>query len=235
MFSLRLKLTSAYLGNKNTREHVRKFDRTPEGLIRIDKALWLWAFQEALEAFQWFDIDSSCIRMELTEAPATILYNRRWRQGDQALTEKFEAISKGGILGFRVLILNRSEAPAKRPPSLDEFRALLNTIGQMIGVSPWGSKFEYGRFLVLSVDEITSLPAPPKVVRYTHHGIEVAAMNAMQGRAKEHSLCHQGCKHFTSTDNPCSIQKEIHETCIRHGVVTPVFECPKYETMKEIA
>jgi hypothetical protein len=39
-----------------------------------------------------------------------------------------------------------------RPPTKEEVKECFTIIGESIGLSPWGSKFGYGRFIVEEVE-----------------------------------------------------------------------------------
>lgn len=69
-----------------------------------------------------------------------------------------------------------------------------------------------------------------KIIKYVHHGVEVNVLESLKGKHKEHCLCFKGCKHFkpNQTDN-CKIAQELFEFDVKHGMTTPVWECPKYE------
>lgn len=69
-----------------------------------------------------------------------------------------------------------------------------------------------------------------KVIKYSHHGNEVSVMEHLKGAHQAHCLCFSGCKHFhpNQPDN-CPIAQELFEFDCKHGMVTPVWECPKYE------
>lgn len=72
-------------------------------------------------------------------------------------------------------------------------------------------------------------PQPTRVTRYVHHGVDVAVLEHLRGRHREHCLCYSGCTLFKpgQPDN-CAIAQSIYENCVKHGVTTPVFECPKF-------
>lgn len=69
-----------------------------------------------------------------------------------------------------------------------------------------------------------------KIVQYVHHGTLVSVIEDLKGTHRSHCLCFQGCKKFKpeSEDN-CPIAKDTFENCVKHGITTPVFECPAYE------
>ncbi len=70
----------------------------------------------------------------------------------------------------------------------------------------------------------------PEVIKYKHHGAEVMVQSHLAGKHREHCLCFFGCKFFKPNmpDN-CPLAQELYEYDQRHGMTTPVWECPKYE------
>lgn len=70
------------------------------------------------------------------------------------------------------------------------------------------------------------------IVRYIHHGAEVATQEHLKGTHREHCLCFQKCAHFKpGTSENCEIAQTNYELCVKFNVTTPVFECPKYEAL----
>lgn len=58
----------------------------------------------------------------------------------------------------------------------------------------------------------------------------VWVMSELKGKHREHCLCHQGCKKFKpGEEDNCPIAQENFEFCVKHGVVSPMWECPKFE------
>lgn len=69
-----------------------------------------------------------------------------------------------------------------------------------------------------------------QVERYIHHGNDVAVLSHVKGKHREHCLCYAGCIHFRpGKPDHCPIAAENYALCQKHGLVTPVFECPKFE------
>lgn len=71
------------------------------------------------------------------------------------------------------------------------------------------------------------------VERYIHHGNDVAVISEVKGKHRDHCLCFQGCKFFKpgEQDN-CNIAQANYTMCVNYGLVTPVYECPKYEAQQ---
>lgn len=74
-------------------------------------------------------------------------------------------------------------------------------------------------------------PASGNIVKYEHHGALVSVQEQLKGKHSGHCLCYQGCLHFKpgQADN-CEIAQALYEDCVRFSIVTPVWECPKFES-----
>jgi hypothetical protein len=69
-----------------------------------------------------------------------------------------------------------------------------------------------------------------RVEHTVHHGVMVAVQAHLEGRHKEHCLCHQNCKHFApGTPDHCPIAQRNYAMDVELHLVTPVWECPNYE------
>jgi hypothetical protein len=69
------------------------------------------------------------------------------------------------------------------------------------------------------------------ITQYQHHGAWVSVQSDLKGKHREHCLCYQGCKKFKpgEPDN-CYIAEAILKNCVKFDLVTPVWECPGYDT-----
>ena len=66
--------------------------------------------------------------------------------------------------------------------------------------------------------------------QYEHHGTKVTVNSELKGKHAEHCLCYANCKYFKpNTKDNCELAQELYEYDVKHGMVTPVWECPKYE------
>jgi len=66
---------------------------------------------------------------------------------------------------------------------------------------------------------------------YNHHGEDVHVQPHLKGRHREHCLCY-GCSKFTPAGEPgerCSIADDVFVNCQKHGIVSPIWECPNFE------
>ena len=68
------------------------------------------------------------------------------------------------------------------------------------------------------------------IERYEHHGTVVAVQSHLKGTHREHCLCFAGCALFKQgTPENCPKAQELYLFCVKHGMTTPVFECPDYK------
>jgi len=63
---------------------------------------------------------------------------------------------------------------------------------------------------------------------YVHHDTPVWTRVETQGKHRELCLCYVCGRFKPETPDNCPIAQRIYETCVLHGVVTPVFECPEF-------
>jgi len=69
-----------------------------------------------------------------------------------------------------------------------------------------------------------------KIVKYLHHDVMVNVNEELVGLHRDHCLCFQGCKFFKPVNaENCEIANAVFENCVKFSIVSPVWECPKYE------
>lgn len=158
------------LGNKQTKENVRRFERDDAfkpPRLKIDLAQWYWALGQASEAMGYSNIDQFSVRFEDSMvAPSLELYVRRW--DNRREQEMFESISKGTVLTLHPMLLSSQEPSQgvgkRRPPTTDELGRMMQCVGDMLGLSPWGSKFGYGRFRVDTIEALNEATGLASVI-----------------------------------------------------------------------
>ena len=79
---------------------------------------------------------------------------------------------------------------------------------------------------------------------YEHHGNRVAVMSDLKGKHREHCLCFECLKFYPDNEKwkggsnlpgaekkekNCPIAQATFDNCEKHGLVTPVYECPKFD------
>jgi hypothetical protein len=69
-----------------------------------------------------------------------------------------------------------------------------------------------------------------RIVEYVHHGKAVKVRAVLQGKHRDHCLCHQ-CRHLNMEDRHknCPKAQQLYELCVEEHLVTPVFECCDFE------
>jgi len=74
------------------------------------------------------------------------------------------------------------------------------------------------------------------IVKYEHHGKDVLVDASAIGLHRAVCLCYTGCKHYNpeSREDNCPISNAVYANCVEHGIVSPIWECPKYESTEEI-
>ena len=68
------------------------------------------------------------------------------------------------------------------------------------------------------------------VIRYIHHGQDVAVWEDLKGRHREYCLCYQ-CEKFHPGEPVvnCPVAEALYRFDILAGVTTPVWECPDFK------
>ena len=159
LVTIRIKLLEPFIGDRRTPEQIRRFLRR-EGDLLLDMSQWNRAVRQAVEDLHLEAVDPASILFPLTmPLGRTDMYNRKWyekRHQDggykSVLKEELcECIRSGAELSFDVGLAIEAIAADKRPVTLEEFQKIMTYIGKMIGLSPFGSHFKFGRFTVMSV------------------------------------------------------------------------------------
>lgn len=158
--SIKIKLTRPILGTRTARSGLRLLDvdrdKNDNSYVWFypDQDMWRWAFTEALDSLGLLpDVGADYIRFPLKiKTPPPGKYIRVRDSRNPKSNPVFECFSAGTVLSFDVFILGKSshnqDSPL-RPPTEEEVIECFKTIGEFIGISPWGSKFGYGRFDVV--------------------------------------------------------------------------------------
>lgn len=136
------------LGKNRDDRGVRRFAVTKGGQIEIDAQAWEWMFKQAAKGLK-LDVDTTTIRPPNGfDIPTLVLWNR---EKTPVSVEMFEAIRKGARLTFNIVVL---ESSVNKTPTRHNVKAMLDYIGNYIGMSQYGSKFGFGRFTVESLNEL---------------------------------------------------------------------------------
>ena len=158
LFEVKLRLTRHMLGQQRTTDGVRRFTRvrSDDTRISIDLQHWSWAFREAADALHLPVNIATLYPAAGIAAPTLVMYTRRWTtrtpEGrERQQSEIFEAIQGGTVLTFQLMSAPGPEKADGLAASCKDIEALLNFVGEFIGISQWGNKYGYGRFRVESL------------------------------------------------------------------------------------
>jgi len=155
LFEVKLRLTRHMLGQQRTTDGVRRFTRvrSDDNRISLDLQHWSWALREAATSLHLPVNISTLYPASGIVVPTLVMYTRRWTTKaadgrERPQSEMFEAIRDGTVLTFQLVSTagpEKSDGPA---PDVAQITALLNFVGEFIGISQWGNKYGYGRFRV---------------------------------------------------------------------------------------
>lgn len=137
-----MRLESPMLGSVTTKDRIRRFARTStDHDIEIHNQQWGDRIKKA-SLDLGIHIPDGGVKLPQGFRPPTLhLYQRRY---NRTKSELFEAIRKGTVLTIDI-VTSLSE---------DDFEEILTHVGKYYGLSPWGSKFGYGRFYLDQGDRI---------------------------------------------------------------------------------
>jgi hypothetical protein len=94
----------------------------------------------------------------------------------------------------------------------------------------------FGAILGISLNAVLRDDKLPKMfTRYEHHGATVWVRDDLRGEHRDHCLCFD-CKRFhPGSAGNCKVAQATYENCIKHGIVTPVWECPTFRQDPHVA
>lgn len=157
---LKIKLTTPWLGDKLTRG-VKKFNMLHAGgvhYVKVNTAQWRWALREAMDAIGVLaesNVDYIGIPTKLKSPSVQLFTLDSQAQSGKPRKQMHECFSAGTVLTLPMFLHHELNQPGpsilpERPITPDELIQCFDIIGENIGLSPWGSKFGYGRFTVIS-------------------------------------------------------------------------------------
>lgn len=160
LYMVKIQLESPMLGDQQDNDGVHRFERSKkEGWILTDMDRWHYALSEATTTLDLASsLAASQIRVDLEwRAPSLHRYvkTRRDPKTGAARETTFECIRTGTMLTFEVAALESPEPDSigLRGPDAEELTEILRVVGKYVGISPWGSRFGFGRFTVRSIHE----------------------------------------------------------------------------------
>lgn len=140
--TVRLKFTTPSLGNVRG-EMLDRMLRDPEGDVIFLQSWWRAVLSYGAQAFGRYQKEIEMVQTDPKVKGELSTYRRYYRPNEFKLHEAF-------LTGTEIEVrfcLPRAIGPA-------EFKELLTLAGRYVGVSPYGHKQDYGRFLVLSVEPV---------------------------------------------------------------------------------
>jgi hypothetical protein len=70
--------------------------------------------------------------------------------------------------------------------------------------------------------------------KYSHFDQDVWVRDDLKGKHFWYCLCYK-CENFKPDDyDNCKIAQDTYENCIKHGIVSPVWECPNFREGKPV-
>jgi len=150
ILQIQIKLTTPLLGDKFTKEKIRRFEKADEdNYLKINRDLWCKAIQEADSIKTSGKRIKDILPPDKILSPTLRIYRRMY---NKRKIDVFESIQKQTVLTFQLAVKTKDE----QSPDVETVKELFELIGKHIGLSDWGSKFGYGRFKVLYVKDITN-------------------------------------------------------------------------------
>lgn len=161
---LRIKLVTPFLGdtlrggvNKFVTKTIQNGDKQ-EVFFMPQVSLWRWALTEALDAIGILhetNIDYIGLPVML-RCPTIRYYSKSMTlKSGKVVERRFECFNGGAELTIPLMLFNKLDSTSivpERPMTVEELRKCFDIIGLNIGLSPWGHKHGYGRFVVLGLE-----------------------------------------------------------------------------------
>lgn len=169
LYALKIKLTSQMLGGTVTHEKIRRFDRRRKSSdLALDAVQWRWVIEQAANSLR-LPVRTDAIAIPPgIQAPSFAIYRRHfWRNGTQGKRERvfedFECINVGAVLTIYLQVADAlpGKSQGRRTPTKADVENIFVFAGQFIGLSPWGSNYDYGRFNVLELRTLESIDDVP--------------------------------------------------------------------------
>lgn len=140
--SVRLRFTTPSLGDvrSSSRDHMR---RDVSGKVIYLQAWWRATLKFAAHAISRYHKEVEEIQADPLIDGEPKVYKRYYSLDGY---KEHEAFLDGDEITARFLLPNKL--------STEEFRQLLEVAGQYAGISPYGFKQNFGRFVVISIDQV---------------------------------------------------------------------------------
>lgn len=145
LVTAKIKLRLPFLGDmRPDHKGVRRFHKQ-FGEIKNNAQMWQDQFGIAASELR-YQIDKKAIEPpDHFRAPTLHLYNRIY---NKVRSEMFESFSAGTVLTVDI----RIREDLAKAPTVDQLGTILRFTGDRLGLSPFGSKFGFGRFILNSLE-----------------------------------------------------------------------------------
>jgi hypothetical protein len=137
-----LEFTTPCLGNERSADLDRML-RDKEGHVVFLQSWWRSSLRFAAKALGRHQHAVEEIQVDPVVVGALSTYRRFWSATE---SKQHEAFAAGSTIAVRFMLPNEI--------TKDEFRALLGMAGRYAGISPYGWKQDFGRFVVLEVEPV---------------------------------------------------------------------------------
>lgn len=84
--------------------------------------------------------------------------------------------------------------------------------------------------LAVLIVTIKNLCKKRRYENYNHHGCCVWVRTALKGKHRTQCLCWECKKLRPGREDNCPIAAKIYYNCVQFNVVTPVYECPAFDS-----
>ncbi len=177
----KLRFTTPCLGDQRS-HHRDTMRRDSDGNVVMLQAWWRSSLRYAAQAIGLFHKEVDQVQADPVITGKTKLYKRYY-----SLTEfkEHEAFLDGDFIDVKFMLPNNL--------SLENFRELLTTAGRFAGISPYGFKQNFGRFVVVELVEVK----------------RVYGRSAGSGNAQVRELAQD----HTSKCEPVGGALDVHKAC----------------------
>jgi len=151
--TMRIRLLTPMLGSRSDpTSKIQLFPRAACGGVAFTFPIWSWGLNNAARHLGLENFDDESIRPGRTwhETPRVVLYNRTYTKANKPVTQTFESFPEGSTLVAKIFLAQPHRGVGGKAVDIDTMTSLICDVGEYFGLSPWGSKFQYGRFQLLS-------------------------------------------------------------------------------------
>lgn len=153
-----IKFTSPMLANslhpEDGPDAVDTFRRDPTGAIMLQQNQ-IFAMLSVAKNLSGSSVRVGSINFNLGFTANTEVFHRRYTKDNMPLVRKHQSVAEGVSIALQMFIPDDTET--------DDVQKLFAVAGAYVGLSPYGHKLGYGRFVVTGVHELdvgVTKPAP---------------------------------------------------------------------------